>query len=62
MKSSKDKDLREKISILLTKFSQSKTARRSHIALSWVLGAAIKGASSRMVSSQKETSITVFLH
>lgn len=61
MKGSKDKDRRDKISVVLTKFSQSKTASCSHIAQSRILQSPIEGDFSEMVSSQKETRVTLFL-
>lgn len=62
MKVSKDKDQRKKIAVVLTKFPQSKTASCCHIDLSWILGSAIEGDFSGMVSSQKETGVSLFLH
>lgn len=61
MKGSKDKDRRDKISVVLTKFSQSKTASCSHVAQSQILQSPIEGDFSGMVSSQKETTVTLFL-
>lgn len=60
MKGSKDKDQRETVSAVLTKFSQSKIASCSHMALSWILGSIIEGHFRGMVSSQKETTVTLF--
>ena len=53
MKGSKDKDQRKEISVVLTKFSQSKTTSCSHIALNWILGRAIERGFSRMVPHRR---------
>lgn len=59
MKSSNNKDQREKISVVSTRFFQSKTASCSHTALSWILQSSIEEALSAVVS-QKETRAIYF--